>query len=234
MDEMTAQCIEGFARQFMSAEPGHDFEHVKRVRNWARIVARGEGYAALDVVEAAALLHDIGLPRAEPRRMHGGIGAKMAGQFLREHGWFPEETVAEICNAIRHHCTNRTGSGKLLDILRDADMMDMFGAMGIIRCVRFASGLPDYAPCDVQGPTWGMTAKDFDHRFDMGIGIGETVTDYLNFHISCYDNLVTQTARRLAAPLAAFISTFVRQLDSEVVANAGGVAPRVNGSNAGS
>jgi uncharacterized protein len=48
------QQIEDFVRPFMGAEIGHDFKHVDRVRNWALLIARREGYDDLDVVEAAA------------------------------------------------------------------------------------------------------------------------------------------------------------------------------------
>ena len=121
--------IEEFVEQFMAAEPGHDFEHIKRVRNWALKIARAEGCEDLEVVEAAALLHDIGIPAANPRRKHGEAGAEMAREFLAERGFFTENQIEEICHAIQYHCTNRGGDGKLLDVLRDADMMDMFGAM---------------------------------------------------------------------------------------------------------
>ena len=55
---------------------GHDIKHVERVRHNALTIARAEGFADLDLVEAAALLHDIGLAHVETRERHGPVGAR--------------------------------------------------------------------------------------------------------------------------------------------------------------
>jgi uncharacterized protein len=217
MTESERAELEAFSEQHMCVEPGHDFEHIKRVRNWALRIAREEGYGDLDAVEAAALLHDIGLASAVPRRKHGEIGAEMAEAYLRGKGWFSKETIVEVCHAIEFHCRNRGGDGKLLDLLRDADMMDMFGAIGLVRGIQFVADKPDYDPGQVKGETWGMTAKDFDQRFDNGTGVGQCLVDYVNFHISCYDNLATESAKRLAKPGIKFLRQFVLQLESDVL-----------------
>ena len=65
------QQIESFARQSMSTVTApdlriaHDFKHVDRVRGWALHIASAEAIQDLGLVEAAALLHDIGLTRVE-------------------------------------------------------------------------------------------------------------------------------------------------------------------------
>ena len=61
------QQVEDHARRMMAAEVAHDFKHADRVRNWALHIAKREGYEDLETVEIAALLHDIGLSRAEKR-----------------------------------------------------------------------------------------------------------------------------------------------------------------------
>ncbi|MBN2311595.1 MAG: HD domain-containing protein [Candidatus Hydrogenedentes bacterium] len=213
--------IEAYARRFMSAEPGHDFAHVSRVRHWALRIARAEGYPDLAAVEAAALLHDIGLASAEDRATHGARGADMARRFLLDEALFPADTVDAICHAIRYHCTNREGSGPLLGILRDADMMDMFGAIGVLRCIQFAGDKPGFDPANPKGPLWNMTAAGFDARIDRALGTGDTIVDVLNFHISCYDNLATDTARRLARPGVDFIRRFILELEADVAGEPG-------------
>ena len=42
------------------------------------------------------------------------------------------------------------------------------------------------------------------------------MVDALNFHISCFDNLNSDTARKLAEPQVEFIRNFVQQLENEV------------------
>lgn len=215
--KMTQQ-IESFARGLMTSEIAHGFDHVHRVRNWALKIAAGERYPNAEAVEAAALLHDIGLSRAkDKRRLHGEIGAEMARDYLLKNALFPPECVSEIANAIRYHCANRSGSGQLLDILRDADMIDCLGAMGVIRTVRYWWEKPDYDPNNVRGATWQMAARDFDDRFDKGVEVGGNIVDHLNFQISCFDNLATETGRRIAAPLTQFLRAFILELEAEVL-----------------
>lgn len=195
---------------------GHDYKHADRVRRWALCIAHGEGYPDIYAVQIAALLHDIGLSRAKPRSLHGKIGAGMAEQFLIDNRLVNEQQLIDITNAIRYHCTIEQNKGLLLNIVRDADMLEMFGAVGLMRGFMSKATLPEYMPDNPRGDTWGMSNDDFTHRFVNGIGIGKTVIDQLNFQMSCYDNLATNTARQLAQPLIIFMEQFVEQLLAEV------------------
>ena len=87
------QQIESYVRRSMSTvtAPGlrvaHDFKHANRVRDWALRIASSEAVLDLALVEAAALLHDIGLTRVEveQRGQHAQVGAEIAEQFLHKH-----------------------------------------------------------------------------------------------------------------------------------------------------
>ena len=206
--------IEAYAREHMGVERGHDYGHADRARRWARLIARGEGYDRVDLVEAAALLHDVGLAQPEDRRNHGQAGAQAAAEFLEREGLFERDDIAVIAEAIRYHDRNREGAGPLLDVLRDADMMEIFGAVGILR----SPSMPICALDSPRGETWGFSAADFDARFDSGIRVGDTMVDFLNFHISCLDNLATETARTLARPRVEFVRAFIEELEQELEA----------------
>jgi HD superfamily phosphodiesterase len=172
----------------------HDFKHVDRVRHHALAIARAEGFADLAVVEAAALLHDIGLAFVEQRSQHAAVGADLAAHFLREHALFAAPEIDAIADAIRCH-SSIAGGGALEAILRDADILDLLGAVGILRA---------------------CTSK-YAKRFAEGLGIGPHIVDQLNFQLSCADNLQTATARRMARPLVAFMRTYLVQLESEML-----------------
>lgn len=45
------------------------------------------------LVEAAALLHDIGLAFVDDRKQHAGVGAELASSFLREHELFTDHEM---------------------------------------------------------------------------------------------------------------------------------------------
>jgi len=217
MKNNTVTQIEKYVRTIMEDTSVHNYEHVNRVRNWAIAIAIKEGYERVDVVEAAALLHDIGYTYTNEKN-HGQTGSEKARDYLQGNNFFNDQEINEIVYAIKHHSSNRGGEGMLLDILRDADMLDGLGAFGVLRCIKPMTTDPDYNPKNIKGETWGMGVKDFNKRIDSGIGTGDTIIDHMNFQISWYGNLATETARRYAKPLVAFLKEYILQLESEVLA----------------
>jgi uncharacterized protein len=216
--------IEAYVRETMdaAAEPdlrlAHGYSHVDRVRRWALRIAEEEGYGELLMVEAAALLHDIGLAHLSAgtaRREHGSVGAELAAHYLQQQGWCSEEERKAIVEAVGSHNALGCG-GPLAAIVRDADMLDALGAVGVIRAFVSKYALPEYDPADVKGKTWGLTARDYDRRFAAAKGIGPTIVDQINFQISFAGNLSTESARRAAEPLVVYMRGFVEQLAREV------------------
>jgi putative nucleotidyltransferase with HDIG domain len=194
----------------------HDYKHVDRVRCWALRIACGEGYANLELIETAALLHDIGLAYVVERAEHGRVGAEVAARYLRERQLYAEDKIDAIADAIRCHNAPPGGGGMLGTILREADTLDALGAVGIMRAFASKYMNPEYDPANVKGETWGLPMRGFEERFAAGKGIGRYIIDQVNFQISFSDNLKTATARRLAEPLVAYMRAYVLQLASEV------------------
>jgi uncharacterized protein len=196
----------------------HDFKHVDRVRGWALQIARDEGCEDLELVEATALLHDVGLAHVEQRSQHGQVGAEIAAQFLRQRQLFADEEIDVIAETIRRHNSPPGDDEKLAQILRDADVLDAIGAVGVMRAFTSKYAKPEYDPHDVKGETWGATMREFEAQFAAGRGVGDFIVDQVNFQISFCDNLKTETAKRIAQPLVEFMQAFVIQLESEVKA----------------
>jgi uncharacterized protein len=213
--------IEEFVKSTMDAAGvpdlmiAHDFKHVDRVRRWALRIAGNEGYPDLDHVEAATLLHDIGLACVERRGHHAKAGADAAAAFLRGRDLFAEQEIEIIADAIRAH-SSPDGGGALGLIVRDADKLDALGAVGLMRGFTSKHMLPEYDPGLVRGETWELPMAGFEARFSAGQGIGDYIVDQLNFQISFYGDLKTETARRLGKPLVEFMRSFMMQLDSEI------------------
>ncbi len=214
------QQIEDYVRQTTSGQNPHDFLHIDRVRKWALQIAKSEGFDRLELVHAAALLHDLGRARGEEKR-HAQIGAEMAARFLTENNLFTPSETQEIANAVRHH-NSLDRNGRLAEILMDADILDLLGAVGIMRAFTSKHAKPEYDPDDVKGETWGLPNHAFNTRFASGIGIGQYIVDQINFQTSCYDNLHTPTARRIARPMVEFMRTYLVQLQSEIKAGESG------------
>ena len=222
MGQQRIQQIEAYAEKMLTGpfvveafRIAHDLPHVRRVYANAMRLAQAEGYPHLDRVAAAALLHDVGLPVVEKRGEHPRVGAELAAQFLRENELFTPEEVAEICKAIVHH-GRLDGDTPLIHILRDADVLDLLGTVGIMRAFTSKAHLPVYLPEHPRGETWGLTADDFTQRFQAGLGMGPTILDQINFQLTCYENLCTVTAREWGRPLRDTMCQFIIQFAEEV------------------
>ncbi|MBN1872631.1 MAG: HD domain-containing protein [Anaerolineae bacterium] len=216
------QIIETYVKQTMDGvinpdlRIGHDFKHVDRVRHNALRIARAEGVMDLELVEAAALLHDIGLAYVKERSQHGLVGAEIAACFLREQQLFNEDSIMAIAKAIHNHSLIHGDWDELGYLLRDADILDMLGAVGMMRAFSSNYFKPEYDPDNVKGETWELSANDFTARYEAGLGTGPTIMDQINLQISVYDELHTPTAQQIAAPRVAFMQTFVQQLEAEI------------------
>jgi uncharacterized protein len=190
---------------------------VDRVRHNALIIAKAEGFGDLAIVEATALLHDIGLAYIDGERsQHGPVGAEIAARFLREQQAFAEDEIANIAKAIHNHSLIHGDWNALGYILRDADILDALGAVGIMRAFSSKYFKPEYDPDNIKGETWGLSADDFTARHAAGLGIGPTIMDQINLQISIYDELHTATARSMATPLVAFMKGFVVELEKQI------------------
>jgi uncharacterized protein len=219
MRDNVISAVESYVKHHQEPEIGNGFSHVDRVRGNALLIARTERYADLEAVQVAALLHDIGRTNGESKIDHGGNGARIADEFLAHHTNLSKEKIEEICNAIRHHNKNRIGEGKLLDILRDADILDLLGAIGIMRACARDGVKPEFTDSNIKGETWNLTSKGFDERLDSGLGKGPCLVDEINFEISCFENLRTETAKRIAGPAVEFSRRFLLELEREIAKN---------------
>jgi len=90
------------------------------------------GNVDLEVLKAAALLHDIAkhVQRNNLSINHGAVGAEMAEAFFRKCGC-PESNIRAICHAIRAHTHVEEPASIEAKILHDADFLDKLGAIGI-------------------------------------------------------------------------------------------------------
>jgi len=187
--------IEGFARSTMKddARGAHVFEHVERVRQLCLLVGRQEG-ADLEVLEAAALLHDIGRPQETVTGIsHAKVGADMAVKFLGTTV-FPANKIAQVASAIRTHRFSENLTPESLEgqILSDADKLDAMGAVGLARTIEESLA----------------RERGFEDML-------EHVSHKL---LNLRDRMYTPTARQLAGPRHDFLVHFMRQLAQEYVA----------------
>jgi uncharacterized protein len=130
-----ADYIEGQAR------PVDKFGHQPRLVALTEAVGAGLEYDR-DVVAAAAWLHDLGVfvghrpegPEQLARWDHVTYACTHAPVILRDAG-FPEQKVGAVVEAIRQHQPQDQPTTMEATVLRDADILEQLGAIGILRTV---------------------------------------------------------------------------------------------------
>lgn len=173
------------------------FGHQPRLVALTGAVGAGLEYDR-DVVAAAAWLHDLGVfvghrpedPEQLARWDHVAYACSKGVSILRDAG-FPEEKVGAVLEAIREHQPKDEPSTMEAAILRDADILEQLGAVGILRAV-----------CKVGRDTRFP-------RFTDAVTLLRRNLDDLPGKIRL------ESSRRLAQPRIAILREFLRAVDDE-------------------
>jgi uncharacterized protein len=155
-----------------------------------------------DVVRAAAWLHDLGVfvghrpedPDQLAQWDHVAYACSRAPDVLREVG-FPGEKIPAVLSAIRQHQPHDEPETLEATILRDADILEQLGAIGILRTVSKVGR-------DTRFP-----------RFTDAVAVLRRNLDELPGKIRL------ESAHRLAEPRAAILREFLRAVDDESGSN---------------
>ena len=199
--------VEEARRHYPPGDAAHDFDHVLRVLALAERIARAEG-AQMDVVRAAALLHDVG--RAEERAnggCHAAIGARRAREILAGH---PPEKVEAVAQAIAAHRFRESTPPRSLEarVLYDADKLDCIGAIGVARAYAIAGRCAQRL--------WSPVPPDADlHRHNLTAEHSPVIEFALKLS-KVRDTLFTATARAMAEERHRYMVGFFDRLEREV------------------
>jgi len=210
LDQEVTDKLCRIASQYRDGEGGcHGPDHSGRVYRTALHIGRLMG-ARLDVLGAAALLHDIGRPFEKANQgkvCHAEKGAELAREILLDFN-FEAATIEDIVHCIETHRyrNDKIPSSLEAKILYDADKLDCIGAIGIGRAFLFAGQ---------------VGAKLHNSEVDLTSTQSYTSEDtaYREFKVKLSkvkDRLLTPEGRRLAQERHAFMEVFFERLDREV------------------
>ena len=123
------------------ALPVDKFGHQPRLEALTRLVGKSLPYDD-EIVFAAAWLHDLGVfygnRPSDPAELaawdHVAYACSRAPQILRDAG-FPVEKIPAVIEVIRQHQPKDEPTSIEATILRDADILEQLGAIGILRTV---------------------------------------------------------------------------------------------------
>lgn len=192
------------------AESGHDWWHIQRVWNNARLIGRTED-VDMFVVELAALLHDIA-----DSKFHNGdeeIGPAKAGEFLNSIG-VEDEVITHVQNIIRN-MSFKASLGKIefysneLAVVQDADRLDAIGAIGIARAFTYG-GFKNrelYNP-EIQ-PNLAMSKEEYKSSS------APTINHFYEKLLLLKDKMNTSTGKKIAEQRHAVMENYLDQFYAE-------------------
>ncbi len=207
--EMTEDLCK-IAGRFRDGEGGcHGPDHAGRVYRTALYIGRLMG-ARLDILGAAALLHDIGRPYEREKQgaiCHAEKGAELAGDILKDMG-FSQSMTQDIIHCIETHRYRGDKVPSTLEakILFDADKLDSIGAIGIGRAFLFAGQV-------------GAKLHNSDIDIIGSRSYSTEDTAYREFKVKLSkvkDRLLTPEGRRLAEERHAFMELYFHRLEREI------------------
>lgn len=136
----------------------HGWSHVERVLKYGKLVNK-ERQGDWSIIKSAILLHDIG-HRVNPQN-HNEISAQMAEKFLIAKGLDPQ-MISNITHCIQVHsrqyselkpeCTEA-------QVVFDADGMDLFGAIGLMRALLTCALRNEEFDCILKKLNWRLEQR---------------------------------------------------------------------------
>jgi uncharacterized protein len=171
--------------------------HQPRLYALTQLVGRGMSYDD-DVVYAAAWLHDLGVfigHRPEDPELLSGwdnvsYAMKQAPAALLRSG-FPSTKVAQVVEVIRTHQPHLSPTSLEGTILRDADILEQLGAIGIMRVVAKIGRDTRYPTFTDAAATLRKSLADLPGKIQL------------------------DTARTLAQPRISLLQAFLNELNEE-------------------
>ena len=193
-----------------NAEGGHDWFHIERVLNNAKLIAKTEDADDL-IVQLGALLHDIA-----DSKFHNGdetVGPKIAAEFLESHQVSTEviDHVVKIIQNISFKGGNieQKFHSAELDIVQDADRLDAIGAIGIARTFNYG-GFKNRAIYDPEiEPKLNMTKEQYK------ASNAPTINHFYEKLLLLKDRMNTKTGAEIAQKRHEFMEQFLDQFYAE-------------------
>ncbi|MFD0761916.1 HD domain-containing protein [Lutibacter aestuarii] len=202
---------EEFVKQTLkNAEGGHDWFHILRVWNNAKLIAENEK-VDIFIVELGALLHDIA-----DSKFHSGdetLGPKVAREFLKKIA-VSEEIILHIENIITNISYKggnfkQTFTSPELAVIQDADRLDAIGAIGIARCFNYGGfkNRPLYNP-QIQ-PKLNQTKEEYKNSE------APTINHFYEKLLLLKDKMNTASGKKIAEERHQYMEAFLQQFYSE-------------------
>ncbi|KPJ57205.1 phosphohydrolase [Parcubacteria bacterium DG_74_2] len=199
----------------------HSMDHVMRVYNLCLHIAENEEID-LDILKAAALLHDIARVKEDNdftgNTDHAILSSKMAAPILQKLS-FSDDKIKHIQDCIVSH-RYRTGNKpqtKEARILFDADKLDVLGAIGIARSFVWVgrNNAKIYANVDIDEYIKDNLGGKINGRIQDKTKHSPQIEFETKLKFLC-DKLYTNKAKKICRERTKFYKNFLNRLEKEI------------------
>ncbi len=194
-----------------NAEGGHDWFHIERVWKNAKLIAKTETGANLQIIELGALLHDI----ADSKFYDGDekVGPRVAREFLKENT-VDQKVINHVVKIIENISfkggnVNQVFKSLELDIVQDADRLDALGAIGIARAFNYGGfkNRPLYDPAIL--PDLTIDKETYKKS------LSPTLNHFYEKLLLLKERMNTDTGKQLASQRHEFMEQYLNQFHAE-------------------
>lgn len=208
--EVIAAVVAQIRKQFEGEGTSHDWYHIERVWNNAKLIAKEEDCDTF-VVELGALLHDIAdhkfvddYEQEEESRTRAILSKNNVS----------EEVVQQVLHIVKN-CSFKGGVGenkmKSIEglIVQDADRLDAIGAIGVARTFAYGGKYgnviydPEVKPVDFKSAEQYRNTRT------------HTINHFYEKLLKLKDLMNTSTGKRLAEERHQFMEIFLKQFYAE-------------------
>ncbi|MCJ8152329.1 HD domain-containing protein [Chryseobacterium sp. SSA4.19] len=210
MENLIENTVEFVKKKLEGAEAGHDWFHIERVWKLSKKIAVTEN-CNVEVVELAALLHDI----ADPKFHNGDetIALHVSREFLEGQN-VPENVIVQVIYIIKNISFKNRGEVPEnipieLKIVQDADRIDAIGAIGIARTFNFG-GFKNNLMYDPHiEPKLNMSKEEYKKSN------GTTINHFYEKLLLLKDLMNTEEGKQIAGERHDFMLNFLDQFYKE-------------------
>lgn len=210
MNKLIENTVEFVKEKLKGAEAGHDWFHIERVWKLSEKIAETEN-CNHEVVELAALLHDI----ADPKFHNGDetIALKISREFL-ESQQASEDTIEQVLFIIKNISFKNRGDVPQelpveLKIVQDADRIDAIGAIGIARTFNFGGFKNNLMYDPAVEPKLNMSKEEYKKSN------GTTINHFYEKLLLLKDLMNTAKGKEIASERHDFMLKFLDQFYKE-------------------
>ena len=193
--------------KFENEYSGHDYFHTLRVLKMATRIAEREG-ANLEIVQLAALLHDVDDRKLSPKTCENQANART---FLVSNG-INENTIEMICGIIREisfGANNSAPSTLEGQCVQDADRLDAIGAIGIARAFAYGGNHNRHIYHPDIKPNLNMTKEEYVKSEST------TINHFYEKLFNLTARMNTKTAIQIAEAREVYMKEFVAEFMDE-------------------